>query len=217
MSKKSSDKHSKSKSANSEKGSVAFVNNGLLKSGFVRFFWSAEADPTSTAKEYVEHYGPSMKCRYVTCSDPETVFSKLLKTCGDKVVTGNLVEYGSKNAMDTLKEVSGAKQTHLCEFQDKKSKDKKEKSAKATAKKSKKDEDEDENEDDDEKEDSDKEDSDNEDDEKKEGSDDEVSDAAESEEEEEEEKPKKSAKKDSKGSKDSKDQKGSKNTKKKTK
>jgi hypothetical protein len=193
MSKKSSDKNSKSKSANSEKGSVAFVNNGLLKSGFVRFFWSADVDPTSTAKEYVEHYGPSLKCRYVKCTDPEKVLEKLLKECGDKVVVGNLVEYGPKLAMDALKEASGAKQTHVCELQDKKQKEKKEKS-----KKSKKDDSDEENED--------EEDEDNEDEEddgKKACSDDEVSDApASDDDEEEEEKPKKNSKKDSKDEED---------------
>ena len=192
MAKKTTDKTQTKSKSTKGKGTVAFLYNGMLKTGCARLFWTEDSDPTSAAKEHVENYGPEVKCRYVKCENPKKVFEKVLKELGDEVAHGSTVHSHATNLVNMLKTCADVKQAHMCELQEKK-----EKSAKADSKKSKKskddgadgsDEDKDEVSDEDEKD----------------GSDDEVSDAEGSDEEEveeEEEKPKKSSKKETKPSK----------------
>ena len=176
-----------------QKGSVAFLYGGMLKTGCARVFWTEEKNPIETVKEHRDNYGPDVNCRYVNCENPEKVYTKVLKNIGDKVQWESTVQFHATNLINLFKEVAGEKQAHRCVLNPKEAKsDKKDtkkdakKDTKKAAKKGKKDGSEDEESEDEESGDEESGDESGEESGEESGSDDEVSDVEESENEESE-------------------------------
>lgn len=111
---KSNKKSDSTKKSTTQKGSVAFLYGGMLKTGCARVFWTDSKDPTDTVKDHRDNYGPDVNCRYVNCEDAEKVYTKVLKNVGDKVLWGSTVLFHATNLINLIKEVADVKQAHRC-------------------------------------------------------------------------------------------------------
>jgi len=96
----------------SDKGTVGFYYNGIIKTGNAVVFWCEENDPQEDFNRTKEFYGEDITCRYVNCENPENAYGKFTGALSDTHLIGKLYSVHASTAVDKLKETTGESRSH---------------------------------------------------------------------------------------------------------